>query len=55
MTTCCRNVLGIISTKMIMDCYKEGLSVEEAGDISNLEIIPYKENNARMHSKAKKA
>ena len=47
--------LSVEHTKMIMDCYKEGLSVEEAGDISNLEIIPYKENNARMHSKAKKA
>jgi len=39
--------LSLEHTKPIIDCYNEGLSVEQAGDISNLEIIPYRENNLR--------
>ena len=39
--------LSLEHIKMIIECYEEGLSVEEAGDISNLEIIPYRENNLR--------
>jgi len=37
--------LSLEHKKMIIEFYDEGLSVEEAGDISNLEIIPYRENN----------
>ena len=37
--------LSLEHKKMIVEFYDEGLSVEEAGDISNLEIIPYRQNN----------
>ena len=43
--------LSLEHIKPVSECYKEGLSVEQAGDISNLEIIPYRENNLRFNKR----
>ena len=46
--------LSVEHIKPIIECFEEGWTVEQAGDISNLEIIPYRENNLRYKKRKKK-
>jgi hypothetical protein len=45
--------LSVEHIKPIIECFEEGWPVEQAGDISNLEIIPYRENNLRYKKRKK--
>lgn len=46
--------LSLEHTKPLIECFREGIPVEEAGHINNLEIISYRENNLR-YQKIKKS
>jgi len=46
--------LSLEHKKPLIECFREGIPIEEAGHINNLEIISYKENNLR-YKKLKKA
>jgi hypothetical protein len=41
--------LSLEHTKPLIECFREGIPIEEAGHINNLEIISYKENNLRYN------
>jgi hypothetical protein len=46
--------LSLEHKKPLIECFREGIPIEEAGHINNLEIISYRENNLR-YKKLKKA